>query len=108
MYLFSLLDNRTLIACDFMLAVAFAIVFFSMKRAYPILRGINTIGISFLLGVPGTLLLASRGEIPYFLSVTVAYSFVFGSFVFLYRGILRFLGTRRTSLMPVFVSCVSL
>ena len=64
MYLFSLLDNRTLIACDFMLAVAFAIVFFSMKRAYPILRGINTIGISFLLGVPGTLLLASRGEIP--------------------------------------------
>lgn len=108
MYVFSWLDNRTLIACDFMLAVAFAIVFFSMKRAYPILRGINTIGISFLLGVPGTLLLASRGEIPYFLSVTVAYCFVFGSFVFLYRGILRFLGSRRTSLVPVFVSCIAL
>ena len=37
----SWLDNRTLIACDFMLAIAFAIVFFSMKRSYPILRGIK-------------------------------------------------------------------
>ena len=108
MYVFSWLDNRTLIACDFMLAVAFAVVFFCLKRTYPILRGINTIGISFLLGVPGTFLLASRGYIPFFLSVTVANSFIFGSFIFLYRGILRFLGSRRTSLVPVFVSCVSL
>jgi diguanylate cyclase (GGDEF)-like protein len=108
MYVFSWLDNRTLIACDFMLAVAFAVAFFSLKRTYPILRGINTIGISFLLGVPGTFLLASRGYIPFFLSVTVANSFIFGSFIFLYRGILRFLGSRRTSLVPVIVSCISL
>jgi diguanylate cyclase (GGDEF)-like protein len=91
-----------------MLAVAFAVVFFCLKRTYPILRGINTIGISFLLGVPGIFLLASRGYIPFFLSVTVANSFIFGSFIFLYRGILRFLGSRRTSLVPVLVSCVSL
>jgi diguanylate cyclase (GGDEF)-like protein len=108
MYVFSWLDNRTLIACDFMLAVSFAVVFFCLKRTYPILRGINTIGISFLLGVPGTFLLASRGYIPFFLSVTVANGFIFGSFIFLYRGILRFLGSRRTSLVPVFVSCISL
>src|SRR5580658_1953441 len=104
----SWLDNRTLIACDFMLAIAFAIVFFSMKRSYPILRGINTIAISFLLGVPGTFLLASRGTIPYFISVTVANCFVFGSFVFLYRGILRFIGSRRSSFIPIAISCVSL
>jgi diguanylate cyclase (GGDEF)-like protein len=91
-----------------MLAVSFAVVFFCLKRTYPILRGINTIGISFLLGVPGTFLLASRGYIPFFLSVTVANGFIFGSFIFLYRGILRFLGSRRTSLVPVFVSCISL
>ena len=108
MYVFSWLDNRTLIACDFMLAVSFAVVFFCLKRTYPILRGINTIGISFLLGVTGTFLLASRGYIPFFLSVTVANGFIFGSFIFLYRGILRFLGSRRTSLVPVFVSCISL
>jgi diguanylate cyclase (GGDEF)-like protein len=108
MYAFSWLDNRTLIACDFMLAIAFAAVFFGMKRAYPNLRGINTIAISFLLGVPGTFLLDARGSIPYILSVTVAHCFVLGSFVFLYRGILRFIGSRRTAAIPVSVSCVAL
>jgi len=106
MYVFSWLDNRTLIACDFMLAVAFAAVFFGMKRSYPNLRGINTIAISFLLGVPGTFLLAQRGSIPNFVSITTAHCFVFGSFVFLYRGLLRFIGSRRTTLLPIAVSCV--
>jgi diguanylate cyclase (GGDEF)-like protein len=108
MYAFSWLDNRTLIACDFMLAIAFAAVFFGMKRSYPNLRGINTIAISFLLGVPGTFLLDARGSIPYILSVTLAHCFVLGSFVFLYRGILRFIGSRRTAAIPVSVSCVAL
>jgi len=105
---FSWLDNRTLIAGDFMLAIAFAAVFFGMKRAYPNLRGINTIAISFLLGVPGTFLLDARGSIPYILSVTVAHCFVLGSFVFLYRGILRFIGSRRTAAIPISVSCIAL
>jgi diguanylate cyclase (GGDEF)-like protein len=108
MYVVTWLDNRTLLACDFLLALAFAIVFFGMKRTYPILRGINTIAISFLLGVPGTFLLASRGYTPHFLSVTVANCFIFGSFVFLYRGILRFLGSRKTALLPAVVSCISI
>ncbi len=108
MNVISWLDNRTLIACDFMLAVAFAIVFFSLKRSYPILRGINTIAISFLLGIPGTFLLAARGNVPFFLSVTVANCFIFGSFVFLYRGILRFLGSRRTAGIPAIASLISL
>lgn len=108
MHVFQWLDNRTLIVCDLMLAVTFAIVFFSMKRAYPILRGINTIAVSFLLGVPGTFLLAARGAVPYFVSVFIANCFLFGSFVFLYRGILRFLGSRRASLVPAIVASVSL
>jgi diguanylate cyclase (GGDEF)-like protein len=108
MHVFTWLDDRTLIACDFLLALAFAIVFFGLKRTYPNLRGINTIAVSFLLGVPGTFLLASRGTIPYFVSVTVAHCFVFGSFVFLYRGILRFIGSRRTTLLPILASCVGL
>jgi diguanylate cyclase (GGDEF)-like protein len=108
MYVLSWFDNRTLIACDSMLAASFATVFFCMKRSYPNLRGINTIAIAFLMGVPATFLLASRGEIPYFISVFVANCFVFGSFIFLYRGILRFVGSRRTAVIPVTVSCVSL
>ena len=108
MYVFSWLDNRTLIACDLMLAVAFAAVFFGMKRSYPNLRGINTIAVSFLLGIPGTFLLGSRGSIPNFVSITIAHCFVFGSFIFLYRGILRFIGSRRTAIVPIAVSCLSL
>ncbi len=108
MYVFSWLDNRTLIACDFMLAIAFAAVFFGMKRSYPNLHGINTIAISFLLGVPGTFLLAQRGSVPNFVSITMAHCFVFGSFIFLYRGILRFIGSRRTAFIPIAVSCVAL
>jgi diguanylate cyclase (GGDEF)-like protein len=108
MFVLSWFDNRTLIFCDFLLASAFALVFFGMKRAYPNLRGINTIGISFLLGVPGALLLALRGSVPYFVSVLLANSFVLASFVFLYRGILRFLGSRRSILLPCAASYFSL
>ena len=108
MHVFSWFDNRTLIACDFMLAVAFAIVFFAMKRSHPNLRGINTIGVSFLLAIPGTVLIASRGWLPPFISITIAHWFVLASFIFLYRGILRFIGSRRTSLFPILASCVAL
>lgn len=108
MHVFSLLDNRTLFACDFILAIAFSAVLFAMKRTYPVLRGINTIAISFLLGIPGAFLLASFGIMPYEITLSVAYCFVFASFIFLYRGILRFIGSRRTVAFPVSLSCVSL
>jgi diguanylate cyclase (GGDEF)-like protein len=88
-----------------MLALAFSLAFFGMKRTYPNLRGINTIAISFLLCVPGTFLIAERGSVPYFISVVVANTFIFGSFVFLYRGILRFIGSRRSALVPITASC---
>ncbi|HWG17558.1 MAG TPA: GGDEF domain-containing protein [Acidobacteriaceae bacterium] len=108
MHVLGWVDNRTLIACDLIVSVAFALVFFGMKRSYPNLRGINTIAISFLLGIPATFLLASRGSVPYFVSVTIANCFLFGSFVFLYRGILRFIGSRRSATIPILVSCISL
>lgn len=102
------LDNRTLVACDFILATAFSVVFFGMKRSYPLLRGINTIAISFLLGIPGFFLLASWGVVPRVLTVVLGCCFVFASFIFLYRGILRFIGSRRTIALPVTFSCLSL
>jgi len=104
MQFLSWFDNGTLMACDFMLATIFAVVFFSMRRGYPTLRGIGSIAISFLLGIPGTILIVSRGDIPYFLSVMVANAFVFGSFVFLYHGVLRFIGSRKSAVLPCAVS----
>jgi diguanylate cyclase (GGDEF)-like protein len=108
MYVLSWLDNRTLIACDLMLAVAFAIIFFALMRAYPDLRGINSVAISFLLWVPGILLTFSRGAIRYSLSVIALNCFLLGSFVFLYRGILRFIGSNKSASVAVAISLVSL
>jgi diguanylate cyclase (GGDEF)-like protein len=108
MYVFSWLDNRTLVACDFMLALAFAIAFFGMKRTYPNLRGIHTIAISFLLVVAGTFLIAARGAVPWFASVTLGNGCLFASSVFLHRGILRFIGSRKKSWLPIAVSAIGL
>jgi diguanylate cyclase (GGDEF)-like protein len=107
MDVFSWFDNRTLIFCDLLLAVAFAGVFFGMKKTYPNLRGINTIAISFLLGVPGTFLLVSH-SIPEFVSVILSNCFVVASFAFLYRGMLRFLGSRRSFVVPAAISVVAI
>lgn len=108
MSVLSWFDNRTLIACDLLLATVFAAVFFSMKRVYPTLRGIGSIGASFLLGVPGTFLLIARSNVSEFYTVMLTVSFVFGSFIFLYRGILRFIGSRRSAVLPILASFVCL
>jgi diguanylate cyclase (GGDEF)-like protein len=108
MHILSWFDNRTLITCDLLLAAIFAAVFFSTRRVYPNLRGVNCIAVSFLLGAPGTLLLASRGSISHFVSVIVASSCILGSTLFLYRGILRFLGSRRSISAPCAVSVAAL
>ncbi len=101
-------DNRTLIACQCLLAIVFAVAFYGMKWLYPGLRGIQSVALSFLLGIPGTILLASRGHISFFASVMVANSFLFGSFLSLYRGILRFAGSRHSIRLPVAAAIVSL
>lgn len=108
MHVFSWLDGGTLIACDFMLAVAFAIVFFGMRRSYPNLRGLNSIGVSFLMFVAGIILAVTHTRMPWFLSDALAISFIFTSFVFLYHGILRFIGVRRTALMPIALSLIAI
>jgi diguanylate cyclase (GGDEF)-like protein len=101
-------DNRTLITCDLLLATIFAIVFISTQRVYPHLRGVRSIATGFLLGIPGAALLAFRGNIPYFLSVVVGSGCVLGSFLALYRGILRFLESRRLLTVPWAASVVTM
>jgi diguanylate cyclase (GGDEF)-like protein len=109
MHALSWFDNRTLIACDLLLATVFAVVFFSMKRVYPTLRGVGSIAASFLLGVPGTfMMVSSSSSVTRFLTVMLAVSFILGSFTFLYRGILRFIGSRRSAVVPLLASFLCL
>lgn len=95
MSLISWFDNRTLFACQALLAIVFAIVFFGLRRTYPEFRGVVHVALSFLFGIPGTFLLSSRDVIPYFASAIMASSFIFAAFVLLYCGIIRFLGSSR-------------
>jgi len=94
MSLLSWFDNRTLYACQCMLSVMFAILFLWMGRAYPLVRGVRSMAAAFLVGIPCTFLLLSRGHISDFLSVIVADLLSAVCFVLLYDGILRFLGGR--------------
>lgn len=77
-----------------MLAVMFAVIFIWMNRVFPSVRGIRSMVCAFLVGIPCTFLLLSRGHIPDFLSVIVADLLSSVCFVLLYDGIVRFLGGR--------------
>src|SRR5258708_1919391 len=102
MSLLSWFDNRTLLACQMLLAMVFPLVFFGVRRIYPDLRGVASVALSFLFGIPATFLLSSSGVLPYFVSTVIATCFIFTSFTLLYHGILRFLGSKR-SIFPVVV-----
>src|SRR5665213_1574426 len=83
-------DIRTLLACQLLVSVVFAIVLLAMKWAYRSLRGIGSIAIGFLLGFPGVLLLTLRGSISDFASIVVANAMVFSAYLSFYIGIRRF------------------
>jgi len=94
MSLLSWFDNRTLYACQCMLAVMFAVLFLWMGRAFPSVRGIRSVAGAFLVGIPCTFLLAARGHIPDLYSVALANLLAAGCFILLYNGIVRFVGGR--------------
>jgi diguanylate cyclase (GGDEF)-like protein len=94
MSLISWFDNRTLYGCQCMLSVMFALMFLWMGRAYPMVRGVRSMACAFLVGIPGSFLLLSRGRISDFLSINVADLLSVVCFVLLYDGIVRFLGSR--------------
>jgi diguanylate cyclase (GGDEF)-like protein len=92
MSLLSWFDTRTLYGCQCMLAVTFAFLFLWMSRVYPRVRGIRSIVFAFLLGIPCTFLLLSRGHLSDVLSVVVANLLASACFILLYDGIVRFVG----------------
>jgi diguanylate cyclase (GGDEF)-like protein len=106
MSLFSWFDNRTLYGCQCMLSVMFAILFLWMSRAYPAVRGVRSMACAFLVGIPCTFLLFSRGHIPDFLSVIVADLLSTVCFILLYDGIVRFIGGRRRIWLAVSASVI--
>ncbi len=90
MHLLTLVDNRTLIACECLLTAVFAAVLFGLHWLYPHIRGVTFVAAGFLLGIPTTAMLAARGFIPDLFSVVVANGFGFYSYVLPCHGLLQF------------------
>ena len=107
MSLFSWFDNRTLYGCQCMLAVMFALVFLWMSRAYPSVRGIRSMVCAFLVGIPSSFLLLSRGHTSEFLSVFGADLLSAICFLLLYDGIVRFLGGKPKTGLAAGASAIS-
>jgi diguanylate cyclase (GGDEF)-like protein len=101
MSILSWFDNRTLIACQCLLAIVFSAVFVGMQRSYPSMRGVRSIALSLLFGIPGTILLAGRGIVPESVSILAGNLCVLLSFLFLYRGILKLIKSRLTIQLPL-------
>ncbi|HEY2030053.1 MAG TPA: GGDEF domain-containing protein, partial [Myxococcales bacterium] len=71
----------------------FAVMLLGMRRLYPQVRGAGSIALGFALASPATLLLATRSVLPHLISVVGGNELAIVSYLFLYRGILRFLAT---------------
>jgi diguanylate cyclase (GGDEF)-like protein len=95
--LLSWFDPKTLFGCHCLLALVFAAVFFWMSRAYPTIRGIRSVAIAFLLGVPCTFLILGRGQIADVFSVLLANLLGAAALTLLYDGVVLFTqGQRKT------------
>ena len=93
MHLLQWVDNRTLVMCLCLLAAVFTTALLGIRHVYPRLRGVGTMAFGFFLGIPATLLLSVIGTAGFLVTAIDTFCVCF-CYVFLYLGILRFLGRR--------------
>ena len=84
-------DNRTLLACQSLVATVFMVVCFGLRRLHFDVRGINAVCYGFLSMTAAAILLAARGSLPAAMSIVMANLLVFIAYILMYQGILRFL-----------------
>ena len=90
MHLLGWVDNKTLIACQCLLAALFGAMLLALRKLHPQTDGIRSMSLGCFFGVPATILLAGHGHIPLFASVLCASLLAFLSYLCLYSGLLRF------------------
>jgi diguanylate cyclase (GGDEF)-like protein len=88
-------DVGTLLGCQIVLTLVYAIVFFCMKTFYPYLRGAGSVASAFFLATIGNLLLLFSGSLPIFLSIAVSHCLLLSAFVLFYTGVLHFFKSPR-------------
>jgi len=95
MSLIASVDVGTLLGCQIVLTLIYAIVFCSMKIMYPHLRGAGSVAFAFFLATIANLLLILSGSIPNFLSIVVSHCILLSAFVLFYTGVLHFFKSPR-------------
>jgi diguanylate cyclase (GGDEF)-like protein len=101
------LDFRTLLACESMLAVVFAIVFLGIQRVFPQARGARSIAISFLLVVPDAVAVGLRGHVSPVISVLIADTLMLASLIAMYEAVVAFTGVENRRWLLWFAAFVS-
>jgi diguanylate cyclase (GGDEF)-like protein len=91
----SSVDVGTLLGCQIVLTLVYAIVFCCMKYIYPHLRGAGSVALAFLAATIANVLLLLSGSISAFLSVVVAHCLLLSAFVLFYSGVLHFFRSPR-------------
>src|SRR5260370_6516413 len=96
MSLIASVDVGTLLGCQIVLTLIYAIVFCSMKINDPLLRGAGSVAFAFFVASIGNLLLILSGSLPAFLSIAVSHCLLLSAFVLFYTGVLHFFKSPRT------------
>jgi diguanylate cyclase (GGDEF)-like protein len=91
----SSVDVGTLLGCQIVLTLVYAIVFCCMKVIYPHLRGAGPVTLAFFAATIANVLLLLSGSIPAFLSVVIAHCLLLCAFVLFYAGVLHFFKSPR-------------
>jgi diguanylate cyclase (GGDEF)-like protein len=89
------IDIGTLLGCQIVLTLIYAIVFCCMKIIYPYLRGAGSVALAFFLATVANVLLLLSGSIPLFLSIAVSHCLLLSAFVLFYTGVLHFFKSPR-------------
>jgi diguanylate cyclase (GGDEF)-like protein len=90
------IDVGTLLGCQIVLTLVYAIVFFCMKSIYPYLRGAGSVALAFLAATISNILLLLSDSIPAFFSIGLAHCLLLSAFVLFYTGVLQFFKSPRT------------
>src|ERR1700729_501264 len=89
------IDVGTLLGCQIVLTLIYALVFCCMKSMYPYLRGAGSVALAFFAPTPANILLLLSGSIPAFLSIVISHCLLLSAFVLFYAGVLHFFKSPR-------------
>jgi diguanylate cyclase (GGDEF)-like protein len=88
-------DVGTLLGCQIVLTLVYAIVFCCMKIFYPYLRGPGSVAFAFFVATIANLLLIFSGSLPVFLSIAISHCLLLSAFVLFYTAVLHFFKSPR-------------